>query len=369
MRWIELGLRFGLIGLLFTFQMILHPGGFPILELCVILIFCTSYLLADGLSLPIKFLPAHIYLIYYAGFFAASFFLPGLFYYWPVVLYERSLRSAKHVWFFLPLLVTGNGQPLPVYLFVLGFSVMSSVVHTVLQRNQTFVETSYNEIDTLRHLNERFRKEQDHLLSLQDERVHSTMMKERKRIVEEIHDTLGHQLSSAIIQIGALQYLVENPAVKQSLTDVKNTLDTSMHNVRSIIHTERETVVDLESELQQLVEKFTKCAIHFQYEVHSPPDSQTAHSFVNIVKEGLANINKHSNATSVQLRLTEWKNQWALLLADNGSVDERHFRQTKGIGLMNIEERVDKLGGKLHINVDNGFRIFITIPIDEEEVG
>lgn len=369
MRWVELGLRFGLIGLLFIFQVILHPGAFPILELCAVLIWCTSFLLLDGLSLPRKFHSTHTYTFYYALFFVASFFLPGLFYYWPVVLYERTLHSAKHVWFFLPLLVTGDGQPLSVQLFVLGFSVMTSVVHTILQQNQTFVEVSYNEIDTLRHLNERFRKEQNHLLSLQDERVHATMMKERKRIVEEIHDTLGHQLSSAIIQIGALQYLVEDPAVKKSLTDVKNTLDTSMNNVRSIIHTERETVVDLEKELHQLTEQFTKCAIFFQYEVHAPPDSQTAHSFVNIVKEGLTNINKHSNATSVQLRLTEWKNQWALLLADNGAVEEQNFRQTKGIGLMNMEERVEKLGGKMHINVDNGFRIFITIPIDEEEVG
>ncbi len=37
----------------------------------------------------------------------------------------------------------------------------------------------------------------------------------------------------------------------------------------------------------------------------------------------------------------------------------------QGIGLRNILERIEKLGGHLNIDTDNGFQLFITLPREE----
>lgn len=358
MRWLELGIRAVLLGAIFLFQMIIEPNSFPIIELCIAVIYCALYLLTENLGVSKR------YLIYFSLFFLTSIFLPELYLFWPLIFYDYSLQSYKNYSLFLLPLLLGLGTGVSIYIsfFITSLCWIASIIHTVIDNSQTFEKASFEEIDTLRFLNQRIKNEQDSLLHLQDEKVNSSRLQERRRIVEEIHDLLGHQLSSAIIQIGALEYLATEPEVKSSLTQVKEVLSTSMNNVRTVIHTERQTTVNLEEELRILVRQFSKCPISFHYKNYALIDNQTAHSIVNIVKEALTNINKHSTATSVQVRFTEVSHQWTLLIADNGTVSEYQMKHPKGIGLLNIEERVSKMNGNIHINYENGFRIFVVIP-------
>ena len=50
---------------------------------------------------------------------------------------------------------------------------------------------------------------------------------------------------------------------------------------------------------------------------------------------------------------------YQLVIADNGS---RITLQKGGIGLSNMAERVETLGGQLRLHTEQGFEIFITIP-------
>lgn len=47
---------------------------------------------------------------------------------------------------------------------------------------------------------------------------------------------------------------------------------------------------------------------------------------------------------------------------DNGVGTGGAVPETHGIGLSNMKERVEALNGSIHIQAENGFRIFITIP-------
>lgn len=360
MRWQELGMRAVFLGLMFLFILIMDVHTFPIIELCIMTILSGFYLLLDRMKLFWR------YSLYVLSFFAITWFFPVLIYFLPILLYDYVIRTYKHFSIFLGIFLLANGitSSISLSLFLTGLSLVASLTHSIIERSQTVEKASYAEIDTLRFLNQRIKKEQENLLHLQDEKVYSSRMQERKRIVEEIHDLLGHQLSSAIIQIGSLEYVSEEPAVQSSLQQIKTVLSSSMDNVRSVIHTERQTTVDLEGELQQVVNQFAKCSLHFRYQNKAVLSNQHAHSLVNIVKEALTNINKHSNATSVQVYFTEMPQQWTLLVADNGT--ETTAEQNKGIGLLNIEERVGKMNGKLHVSTTNGFRIFVALPKEEE---
>lgn len=224
----------------------------------------------------------------------------------------------------------------------------------------------HQQIDHLRLKNDRIRKEQQRLISIQHSLKEETMLTERRRIINEIHDILGHQLSGAIIQLAALEYMTDQPDIQTELKTIRQILDQGMHNIRKIIHYERETSINLKIEVDRLIQSFTKCPIHYIYQIDTQPPSRTAYGMIQIIKEALTNINKHSNASHVKLHLREINQKWMLLIYDNG--DERPLSPSSpGIGLLSMEERVMSLEGHIHINQEQGFRIFISIPIKEEE--
>ena len=79
-----------------------------------------------------------------------------------------------------------------------------------------------------------------------------------------------------------------------------------------------------------------------------------------MVKESLSNVMKHSNASEVSVTIVEHPAIYQLIIKDNGT--KGSYDRNKGIGIQNIEDRVNALDGNMHISTENGFRIFISIP-------
>ena len=88
---------------------------------------------------------------------------------------------------------------------------------------------------------------------------------------------------------------------------------------------------------------------------------------IAIVKEAMANIVKHSNATKVSVMLREHPGFYQLLIEDNGT----QIRENKhaGIGLTNMQQRVEALGGNIHFRTDAGFAIIVSIRKEMKECG
>lgn len=226
-------------------------------------------------------------------------------------------------------------------------------------------EDYHRQIDTLRHKNQQIRQEQQRLLTIQNSIKEETMLTERRRLINDIHDILGHQLSGAIIQLAAIEFLLDNPEMKDKLKKTRLVLDEGMNNIRKIIHHERDASIDLKLEVDHLVDNFQKCPIHYIYQFQTPPKGKIAYSIVHIIKEALTNINKHSNASQVKLHLKEVNQQWIILIHDNGH--HQPSQNSTGIGLLSMEERVLSMNGNIHIHHERGFHIFINIPITERE--
>lgn len=88
--------------------------------------------------------------------------------------------------------------------------------------------------------------------------------------------------------------------------------------------------------------------------------------FISIVKEALANVSRHSNATEVKITVREHPALFQLSMEDNGKEIEYNKQDIEGIGLTNMQERVNGLKGNFRIAIEDGFRIFITVPKDCE---
>ena len=134
-----------------------------------------------------------------------------------------------------------------------------------------------------------------------------------------------------------------------------------MNSIRNSVHDLHDEAVNLEEVEKSLVHEFTFCPVQMVYDMTREVPREVKYCFISITKEALANIMKHSNATKVQLILREHPGLYQLCIEDDGT-DAFYDPEKSGIGIVNMKERVNALGGTLQIFTDKGFRIFITIP-------
>ena len=217
--------------------------------------------------------------------------------------------------------------------------------------------------DAMREMTMNLNEKNRLLMAHQDDAIQLATLNERNRIAREIHDHVGHQLSRVLLQIGAqLTLKPSDPA----LLSMKDSLDSAMDNLRNSVHDLHDTSIDLEKQLNQLCAQFENCPVHLHTHVSTMPPAKTKYALIAILKEGLSNIAKHSNATQVKVSFIEHPGFYQFIVNDNGKtpINDHHSVVLKdhGIGLQNIEQRVAELNGRFLVRTQNGFELFITIP-------
>ncbi|HHV58939.1 MAG TPA: two-component sensor histidine kinase [Clostridiaceae bacterium] len=198
------------------------------------------------------------------------------------------------------------------------------------------------------------------LMEKQDFELNLATLNERNRIAREIHDNVGHLLSSAILQSGALLSICHDKKIKENLKALKDTLDQAMNSIRKSVHQLYDESIDLDTKVREIIGQFTFCDVSYDYSISTNPGRKLKYTFITVVKEALANIIKHSNATHVEIIFREHPAIYQLIIRDNGTVDK--FSTDEGMGLKNMTDRVYSLNGNINITAKNGFEIFISVP-------
>ena len=150
-----------------------------------------------------------------------------------------------------------------------------------------------------------------------------------------------------------------------------------MHEVQHAIQNEEELAAGgsrklayaaLVSDAYEAVKDMRKnYDVHIEYDMSAHIPRNVKYCFIAIVKEGMSNIIKHSNADKVDIIFREHPGFYQLCIEDNGSVSHSVEESDHGIGISNMRERVEALGGTLNIRQKNGFRIFATVRKEMEE--
>jgi signal transduction histidine kinase len=101
---------------------------------------------------------------------------------------------------------------------------------------------------------------------------------------------------------------------------------------------------------------------HFQEDVLN---DQQKLAIYRIAQEQCNNITKYAKAKKVKVSLRSGNGLFKMVIADNGQGVES-VQQTKGIGLRNIDSRLNALNGKAAISTapGKGFTLEIEIPVD-----
>lgn len=208
------------------------------------------------------------------------------------------------------------------------------------------------------------------LLEKQDYEIYNATLKERNRIAREIHDNVGHLLSRSILLTGVVKTVNKDENCTETLDTLHDTLNQAMTSIRESVHNLHDDSVDLKETVSNLVNNFGYCQTNLTYDMGTDIPRDIKFSFISILKEGLNNIYKHSNATCVTIVLREHPAMYQLIIDDNGNTAKGMdvIKNTmaadgnKGIGITNISTRVKMLGGSLQIHTQDGFRIFVTVP-------
>ena len=190
---------------------------------------------------------------------------------------------------------------------------------------------------------------------------------ERSRIAREIHDSLGHSLTTLDIQLELAQRLYEkdpNQAVN-SLNIAKDLASECLTKVRNSVRSIRQTNFNLNQALGTLIEQVGRnqsFIINLNSELPQLP-SQTSHQLYCIVQEAVNNIQKHACAKVVNIKGYQNTQGITLEIIDDGQGFEVATHH-KGFGLRGMQERVQILGGEFQIKstLNKGTRIRVWIP-------
>lgn len=298
-------------------------------------------------------------------FFLMSAFLPELIFFLPLIIYNTLFSQYQYynLAALIPLIKFWKGAPVSesitsVVLLVLGLWICfrtDSLEKMKSERNSLR--------DSGRELSMKLEYQNNELLREQDSNINLATLNERNRIAREIHDTVGHLLSSSLLQVGALLAVSKDENTRTALNSLKDTLNEAMNSVRSSVHNLFDESIDLYGQLRHLTKDFSFCPIELQYNLDTDPGRSMKYAVVAIVKEALSNIMRHSNATQAAVLLHEHPAFYQLIIHDNGTVKD--YDPGHGIGLGDIRDRVNSFHGITTITVTDGFRIFITIPKKE----
>ncbi|NEQ69385.1 MAG: sensor histidine kinase [Symploca sp. SIO2D2] len=190
---------------------------------------------------------------------------------------------------------------------------------------------------------------------------------ERNRIARDIHDSLGHTLTSLDVQLELAQQLYKRDSKKlqPALDTAKLLASQSVQEVRRAVSTMREEAFDLNAALLQLIESLrSNSSITVKSKIDLPQlPLQTNHQLYCVIKEGLENIRKHSQAQVVYLRGYASTDALILTIEDDG-IGFNLAKPTQGFGLRGMQERVQLIGGSIQWDSTpgQGTRIQIRVP-------
>ena len=270
-------------------------------------------------------------------------------YYIPVIWYDIVLCKYQNaaVLAILPYIIyLDELDTRIIVLYIIVFTVEAVVKHLVCENTQR-IKMYVNQRDELVEKQDNLEKKLKELADRQDTQTKIATLNERNRIAREIHDNVGHLLSSSIIQLGAIMMVTKEPETKASLEIVKQTLDKGMYSIRESVHDLRDESVDLYNSLQDIVNNYKFCELNFEYEIENQPSAKCCYAIIAIVKESLTNVIKHSTATKVNIRFYEHPQFYQLVITDNGKT--KGNINIAGMGLDGISHRVETLNGIINI--------------------
>jgi signal transduction histidine kinase len=200
--------------------------------------------------------------------------------------------------------------------------------------------------------------------------------KERQNIANELHDNLGSMLATLKLNFQNLKRQKEAINLKETkLYDKTDALlEEAYQKVRNIAHLKNLGVIGSEGLLVAVNKMAEKMSVLEKLKINVIPfglterlDNTIEVTLFRMIQELCTNIIKHSQANEVNIYLTQGSpTDINIIIEDNGiGFDPKTIVSQSGIGLKNMEKKVEQMGGTFSIdsNVNKGTSIIIDLPL------
>jgi two-component system, NarL family, sensor kinase len=223
-------------------------------------------------------------------------------------------------------------------------------------------------------INLRERRLADAKLKRLTQRVFDAQEEERGRVARELHDGISQILVGVRYALDSARRKLEkgDPDAAVPLGKGIGSLGEAITEVRRISRDLRPGVLDdlgLGPALKGLTDEFsarTGIACTFDTVVfRNRLDNEAKIALYRIAQEALTNIERHSGATEVSVDLRGHRRGGTLRIIDNGCGMPLGKTPSPGLGLRNMQERIDQLGGtfQLRNRPQGGTEIEATVPL------
>lgn len=206
----------------------------------------------------------------------------------------------------------------------------------------------------------------------------SFQIMQRRTFARELHDGINQLLVSAKLRLGLLKKKWPEDVAMEHLEKTEELLNMSIQEVRRISHNLRPILLDdlgLKAALHGILDTLEEQGAHTVIRKIKLPDERLPDAVemtvYRLVQEAITNIQKHADADLVTLSVSANDKAVVVIVEDNGegfAADET----SSGIGMMNMRERVELLGGKFtvrsHYKQGTNIRAELALTVSPSEI-
>jgi len=203
---------------------------------------------------------------------------------------------------------------------------------------------------------------------------------ERRKISETIHDDIGQNITAIKINISVIEEAIKSHTIhkmEERLIETKSLLNNvfeQLHKLSVDLRSPLLRDLGLVPALHDYVNRYKKREnIDIDFEVINLKkrlNKEIEIVIFRIVQEAFTNISKHARADNIYLRLENKKSKVFVLIKDNGKgFNTKNVRDLeelgKGLGLIEMRERIETVGGNLDIksSLGKGTQLLIEMPV------
>jgi signal transduction histidine kinase len=252
---------------------------------------------------------------------------------------------------------------MPVRLVMFTYVVLTRYVGAVDEAEQANVRLARR----LREREAELAGSYDQLREVQQRQV---LVRERQRLMQDIHDGMGAQLMSAlrVAESGQLSETQMAAVLRECIEDLKLTVD-------SLEPVEADLLLLLATLRYRLTPRLQGSGLQLQWDVTEMPtldwlDPRSALHVLRILQEGIANVIQHARATELRVATGQADGGVYVALSDNGrgfdaaGASAAAAGAGAGKGLSNMLRRAGAIGGRISWEpADGGTRFRLWLPI------
>jgi signal transduction histidine kinase len=242
-----------------------------------------------------------------------------------------------------------------VVALILG-GIVAGIIISRVQRLEKEAEARYQEMEEARR---ELRLLSDRLVTAQEE--------ERRNLSHELHDEIGQAMSAMLVELGRLEAAPpDSEAHRERLAAVRRMAEESVGLVRNTALLLRPSMLDdlglvpaLKWQAREVTRRTGLKVKMIAGEIAEDLLDSHRTCVYRVVQEALNNCARHSQATLVRVVVRQDADGLSASVQDDGLGFDPS--QEKGLGLLGMEERVERLGGRFRMESQPGRGALLTI--------